>query len=495
MDTKLSRLLLTLLATQFALSACTSVRAGHPAGQWPQPQSFPQPQARTVPGFHAPSATHCTRPVRTHEQPGGGQDHPISRGDAYGHDRLAKSSEAARERAAPAAPAARAESRALADMAASERAAGPGYAPPQGHPMPYPVPQPTPQPQQRPAPVVTAGMVDDNANFDAYLAFRDRTRVHHRPRDVRERYLLEVKDGRGRGIADAEVAVRAPAGYAMWARTDAGGRAWLHPDAFDPSRSAHYEVAVRKHGRESYARLDRGQRSSVEVRLDTQAAPARAQLDLVFLIDATGSMADEIDKLKTSLRTIVAEVSRLPSRPDLCLGLVAYRDKGDAFLVRSHDLTDDVGGFLRGALRPLHAGGGGDYPEAMNEALHEAVHRISWRGDGATRMVVLLADAPPHLDYGAPHYDEDMLAALGKGIKVFSVGASGLDRQGEFIQRQIAQYTGGKFVFLTYAHGDDPASGPGRETSHDVKNYSVDTLDRLIVRLVTQELGKLAQGS
>src|SRR5205085_116033 len=63
-----------------------------------------------------------------------------------------------------------------------------------------------------------------------------------------------------------------------------------------------------------------------------------------------------------------------------------------------------------------------------------------------------------------PQYDEDMQAALGKGIKVFSVGASGLDRQGEFIQRQIAQYTGGRFVFLTYAQADHPASGPGRET-------------------------------
>jgi hypothetical protein len=186
-------------------------------------------------------------------------------------------------------------------------------------------------------------------------------------------------------------------------------------------------------------------------------------------------------------------VSRLPSQPDLCFGLVAYRDRGDAFLVRSHDFTHDVGGFLQGALYPLQAAAGGDYPEAMNEAFHETVHNLSWRGEGATRMVVLLADAPPHLDYGGPSYDDDMLAALGKGIKVFSVGASGLDKQGEFIQRQIAQYTGGRFVFLTYAQAHDPASGPGRETVHDVTNYSVDTLDRLIVRLVSEELGKLAR--
>ena len=84
-----------------------------------------------------------------------------------------------------------------------------------------------------------------------------------------------------------------------------------------------------------------------------------------------------------------------------------------------------------------------------------------------------------------------MVAALGKGIKIFGVGASGLDKQGEYIQRQIAQYTGGKFVFLTYDQASNPASGPGRETVHDVQNYSVDSLDRLIVRLVREDLAAL----
>lgn len=77
------------------------------------------------------------------------------------------------------------------------------------------------------------------------------------------------------------------------------------------------------------------------------------------------------------------------------------------------------------------------------------------------------------------------------GIKVFSVGASGLNEQGEYIQRQIAQYTGGKFVFLTYKDASNPASGPGTQTVHDVRNYSVETLDQLIVRLVREELAYL----
>jgi Mg-chelatase subunit ChlD len=487
------RLRALLLACPWLLAACgATAHAPQPEPVWPRPKvAVERPPVRpamlNAPNFEAPSATHCARPVTTRELPGRQRAWPLQ-GD---YRRLRDAASDAIAESAPAV-AATAPSAAPAHRAEGAAGAAKSMAPPAPHAAP--LPQLQAQPSQRPSrhATVTAGMVDDNADFAGYLAFRERTQVEHRPREVRERHLLEVKDARGRGISDAEVAVVGDSGHAMWARTDAGGRVWLHPEAFDPARSAVYDIVARKQGRESAARFARGQKSAIELRLDARPAEARARLDLVFLIDATGSMADEIDKLKATLRTIVAEVAALPSRPDVCLGLVAYRDRGDAFLVRTHDFTHDVGAFLRGALVPLQAAGGGDYPEAMNEALHETVHQLSWRGDGATRMVVLLADAPPHLDYGAPHYDDAMVAALGKGIKIFGVGASGLDRQGEYIQRQIAQYTGGRFVFLTYADARDPSSGPGRETPHDVKNYSVDTLDRLIVRLVTDELGKLS---
>jgi hypothetical protein len=104
-----------------------------------------------------------------------------------------------------------------------------------------------------------------------------------------------------------------------------------------------------------------------------------------------------------------------------------------------------------------------------------------------------VADAAPHLDYGGLQYDTTMQAALAKGIKLFAVGASGLEPEGEYIYRQLSQYTGGRFVFLTYRDATDPSTGPGTQTVHDVKNYSVQTLDQLIVRLVGEELGRLAR--
>ena len=447
-----------------------------------------------TPRFQAPSAQSCRRPLRTHEEPGAqaiahtARTAPGGRVRAGGLARPSVALESAAPMPAPAAPA-----DAVMDRATAESATGAVAAPPAGKPAAAQATHGAARArhvQIAGGEPVTAGVVDDNAQFTDYLAFRQRTQVEHRARDVRDRVLLQVRDPGGRAVPDAEVAVRASGGAIAWARTDTAGRAWIAPSAFDPKASQAYEVTVRRGAAQSAVVFLRGQQSAVDVTLDARLPAQRAQLDLVFLIDATGSMGDEIAKLKATLRTIADEVARLPSRPDTCFGLVAYRDKTDEFLLRSHDFTGDLGAF-QNVLDRLQADGGGDEPEAMNEALYEAVHALSWRGNGATRLMVLLADAPPHLDYAGPQYDESMAAALGKGIKVFSVGASGLNKQGEFIQRQIAQYTGGRFVFLTYADARNPASGPGRQTAHDVANYSVDTLDRLIVRLVSDELAQL----
>ena len=108
-----------------------------------------------------------------------------------------------------------------------------------------------------------------------------------------------------------------------------------------------------------------------------------------------------------------------------------------------------------------------------------AVHRPSWRLDDAIRLIVLVADAPPHLDYVEDYdYAVEMIEANRRGMKIFTIASSGLDNQGEYIFRQIAQHTMGRFIFILY----------GGETSHSVSEYSVEQLDALVVRLVQEEL-------
>jgi von Willebrand factor type A domain len=491
-------LLLTLAACAGALDEQSAHAA--PANAWPpvwQDAPEPAPGDFTPPVFERPNATHCHRPPGTREVPGGGGEQASRawrsrRGEPEDSEResrsearpMAKSAPvgsalADASRAAPASPA----TLSPPAVAADERAIAPS---------PWPQPQRVPQ---RPAQeTVTAGMQDDNADFGEYLAYRQRhTHLPVRERDISERYLLEVTDTAGRPVHDAEVAVQRPgiAQPVMWARTDTAGRVWLHPRAFIASGANDERVlgvAVRKGAMQARATLLRGQAQAVQVQLGAQAQAQRPRLDLVFLIDATGSMGDEIAKLKGSMRAVAQQISQLPGQPDICYGLVAYRDRGDAFLTRTHDFTDDLGAF-QNVLARVQAGGGGDTPEALNEALHETVHGLAWRSDAAR----LVADAPPHLDYGGPQYDRDMQAALSKGIKLFAVGASGLDPVGEYIYRQMAQYTAGRFVFLTYRDAANPGSGPGTQTPHDVGQYSVQTLDRLIVRLVSEEMARLVR--
>jgi hypothetical protein len=101
----------------------------------------------------------------------------------------------------------------------------------------------------------------------------------------------------------------------------------------------------------------------------------------------------------------------------------------------------------------------------------------------------LIADAPPHLDYAQDFdYAQDVFQAVETGIKIFPLASSGLDDQGEYIFRQLAQISGGKFLFLTYGAG----GAPGDDTTHHVDDYSVLSLDDLVVRLVEEQLAFLS---
>jgi hypothetical protein len=168
--------------------------------------------------------------------------------------------------------------------------------------------------------------------------------------------------------------------------------------------------------------------------------------------------------------------------------MTIYRDRGDLFISRTFDFTTDIEQFTS-ELVSITADGGGDYAESLNEGFHNAIHLPEWRVEETVSLVFLVADAPPHLDYEQDFdYAVDIMKAAEFGIKVLPLASSGLDDQGEFIFRQLAQISGGKFLFLTY--GADGA--PGDETSHHVDDYSVLSLDELIVRLVEEELAHLS---
>lgn len=171
------------------------------------------------------------------------------------------------------------------------------------------------------------------------------------------------------------------------------------------------------------------------------------RIDVVFAIDATGSMGDEIEVVKSKVSKMMQDIQSGNPQPDVRFGLVAYRDHGDAYVTKAYPLTTAVS-TIQTSLQQIEAGGGGDTPEAVGAGLECAVNEMNWDQDSnTTRMVFLIGDAGPHQ---ADEYRQAMHQAKAKGIKVNTWGCSGLQDCGQSEFEEIALMGGGQFQFLTY---------------------------------------------
>ena len=359
---------------------------------------------------------------------------------------------------------------------------------------------------QRIRPTLKAGEVDDNKLWDEYLDFVEEYRgpTAHET-NLSNRHIITILDQAGRPVPNAKVTIsmKDDGADTTWTnRTYADGRTMFFPEGkYRPSMAMQNGEA--QHGQFTItAKLDgftsilhipqsaqNAQQRNHEITLEgTMHFGGNIPLDVLFLLDSTGSMADEIHQIKSTLHSTAKQVSNLPSNPNLKFGMVSYRDRGDEYVTRLYQFDSNVKRFSW-SVDEVQANGGHDYPESLNQALHESVNDMNWRS-GAIRLIFLIADAPPHLDYPQDEdYAAEMVKAREKGIKVFSVASSGLDQQGEYIFRQIAQQTMGRFIFIL-------EEGPqgNLETPHSVEQYSVNQLDSLIIRLIREELEATGHG-
>jgi len=152
-------------------------------------------------------------------------------------------------------------------------------------------------------------------------------------------------------------------------------------------------------------------------------APVGARrVEVVFVLDTTGSMSGLIHAAQEKIWSIASTLAQAQQAPEISMGLVAYRDRGDAYLTQVVDLDRDLDS-MYAKLMDFRADGGGDGPEAVNEALQAAIHRMSWSQDpGTYRVVFLVGDAPPHMDYQDDvKYPQLVAAAAAKGIVVNTI--------------------------------------------------------------------------
>jgi hypothetical protein len=175
-------------------------------------------------------------------------------------------------------------------------------------------------------------------------------------------------------------------------------------------------------------------------------AAARPLVEVAFVLDTTGSMAKLIEGAKRKIWSIATTILDCNPEAEVRMGIVAYRDIGDDYVTKTFDLTTDIQDMYAHLLE-LKARGGGDWPESVNEALHVGVGKLSWtHGHDTTRIVFLVGDAPPHMDYQQDKkYPEVLEIARKRGIVVNAVQA-GNARDTERVWRSIAQLGHGDYI-------------------------------------------------
>jgi len=147
----------------------------------------------------------------------------------------------------------------------------------------------------------------------------------------------------------------------------------------------------------------------------------KAKVDVVFVLDTTGSMEALIQTAKEKIWSIATTMASAQQAPEIRIGLVAYRDRSDAYETKVVDLSDDLDS-VYATLMDFTAEGGGDTPESVNKALYDAVHSMSWsQNDNAYQVIFLVGDAPPHMDYNEVRYPEIVTSAMNKGIVINTI--------------------------------------------------------------------------
>jgi Mg-chelatase subunit ChlD len=188
--------------------------------------------------------------------------------------------------------------------------------------------------------------------------------------------------------------------------------------------------------------------SAQSILAKTEIPEKKPRIEVCFVLDTTGSMGGLIEGAKQKIWSIANEMISAKPTPELKLGLIGYRDKGDDYVVKSFPMTDDIDA-IYAHLRGFEAGGGGDTPESVNEALAEAIEKMSWSQDRSVlKIIFLVGDAPPHMDYAnGPKYPELCKTAAKKDLIINTVQCGSITETTP-IWKEIAKMSEGSYAAI-----------------------------------------------
>ncbi len=335
---------------------------------------------------------------------------------------------------------------------------------------------------------VTAGEWNDLSNWPFWNSInKDSTfsgMAEHWGYNLDNRISINLQSG-STILANVPVELVNVNNQVVWqSKTDNKGNAEFWPYQVNGNQSTLNNLKI-KVGEELFSDLKTTKDKQVNklVLENTVKHNTAKKIDIAFMVDATGSMGDELEYLKVELTDVIAKVKTKNPTATVNMGAVFYRDKGDDYVTRKSDFSTDIDQTVK-FIKKQSADGGGDFPEAVDIALSESINDLQWSSDATSRILFLVLDAPPHYEKDVITKIHNLIAlASRKGIKIIPITASGIDKETEFLMRYMAIATNGTYVFIT----NDSGIG-GDHLVASVGKYQVEFLNNLMERLINESL-------
>ncbi|MBI1225913.1 MAG: VWA domain-containing protein [Bacteroidetes bacterium] len=295
----------------------------------------------------------------------------------------------------------------------------------------------------------------------------------------KERFCVQLTNESGNAIVGERVSlVDKKSGETIWqAVTDNTGKAELWANLFSEKNSKDFVIRGAGFEVKKPVSFHNGI-NNVEVKMPCQTSSV---VEIAFVVDATGSMSDELEFLKLELEDVLRNTFDQYDDLDLRAGSVFYRDLGEDYVTRHIDFNDDLLKVLN-FIKLQSAGGGGDEPEAVDSALSVALRQLSWSAEARTKILFLISDASPHEEARESMKTLVELAAK-MGVRIVPLACSGTNKSYEYLQRSMALATNGTYACLT---NDSGIGGNHEEPTTD--SYKVELLNSLLQRLIEQSV-------
>ncbi|MDD6345162.1 MAG: VWA domain-containing protein [Oscillospiraceae bacterium] len=357
---------------------------------------------------------------------------------------------------------------------------------PAGEPVIEPIEEPievTPE-----AGLLTAGEWNDNDNWGFFQNLVNSEAIEFPVFNINpvNRAEVNVKNESGEPSVNAKVEMLSSDGSAIWTSiTDKDGKAYLFyetdnlPEKF---RVSYGETSQESEITKNEASSEGGQGSSVTTIPEntditfSSSGELYPATDIMFIVDSTGSMSDEMLFLQSEFSAIAGEIGT----DNIRYSVNFYRDEGDDYVTKCFDFTNDISE-LQQTLNNECADGGGDTPEAVTEILDETMNKSDW-SENSVKLAFMIFDAPPHSDRdNLDVLNNAVKTASEKGIRIIPVVSSNSDRDTELFGRALSICTNGTYVFLT----DDSGIGDSH-LEPIIGDYEVEKLYDIIIRVINE---------